>query len=71
MIIVDIVFHCIFFSGEALGFENLVYSVFEFVQVLIDTSKFRNTVKKSVNDILYYVIIYMQMTDDQVGKRTQ
>ncbi|XP_071133365.1 importin-9-like [Mytilus edulis] len=53
-------------DGEALGFENLVYSVFEFVQVLIDTSKFRNTVKKSVNDILYYVIIYMQMTDDQV-----
>ena len=56
----------LFFSGEALGFENLVYSVFEFVQVLIDTSKFRTLVKKSINDILYYVIIYMQMTDDQV-----
>ena len=49
-----------------LGFENLVYSVFEFVSVLIDTSKFRAMVKTSINDILYYVILYMQMTDDQV-----
>lgn len=53
-------------DGEVLGFESLVYSVFEFVHVLIDTCKFRSTVKKSVNDILYYVITYMQMTDDQV-----
>ncbi|XP_052680706.1 importin-9-like [Crassostrea angulata] len=53
-------------DGEVLGFESLVYGVFEFVHVLIDTSKFRTTVKSSVNDILYYVILYMQMTDDQV-----
>lgn len=53
-------------TGEVLGFESLVYVVFEFVHVLIDTSKFRMTVKSSVNDILYYVILYMQMTDDQV-----
>lgn len=53
-------------TGEVLGFESLVYGVFEFVHVLIDTSKFRMTVKSSVNDILYYVILYMQMTDDQV-----
>lgn len=55
-------------TGEVLGFESLVYGVFEFVHVLIDTSKFRTTVKSSVNDILYYVILYMQMTDDQVWK---
>lgn len=55
-----------YWTGEVLGFESLVYGVFEFVHVLIDTSKFRTTVKSSVNDILYYVILYMQMTDDQV-----
>nr|KAG5702234.1 hypothetical protein BaRGS_030589 [Batillaria attramentaria] len=52
-------------SGEVLGFENLVYSVFEFVHALIDTSRFRNTVKGTIDQILYYVIVYMQMTEDQ------
>ncbi|XP_067683421.1 importin-9-like [Haliotis asinina] len=53
-------------DGDILGFENLVYSVFEFVHALIDSSKFRNTVKKTIDQILYYVIIYMQMTQDQI-----
>ncbi|XP_069141482.1 importin-9-like isoform X2 [Argopecten irradians] len=54
-------------DGEVLGFENLVYSVFEFVHVLIEVPQFRKTtVKKSVDDIIYYVIFYMQMTEDQV-----
>jgi len=52
-------------DGEVLGFENLVYSVFEFIHALIDTSKFRTVVKKSVNDLLYYVMLYMQITEDQ------
>ncbi|KAK7490568.1 hypothetical protein BaRGS_00018171 [Batillaria attramentaria] len=53
-------------DGEVLGFENLVYSVFEFVHALIDTSRFRNTVKGTIDQILYYVIVYMQMTEDQI-----
>ena len=64
----EIMTSVIVLTGEVLGFESLVYGVFEFVHVLIDTSKFRTTVKSSVNDILYYVILYMQMTDDQVWK---
>ena len=55
------------FTGGVLGFENLVYSVFEFVHILIDSAKFRSTVKKSVDQVLYYVILYMQITEDQVG----
>ncbi|KAK6177118.1 hypothetical protein SNE40_015285 [Patella caerulea] len=53
-------------EGEILGFENLVYSIFEFVHGLIETSKFRSTVKKTVNDIIYYIVIYMQMSEDQI-----
>ncbi|XP_041347809.1 importin-9-like [Gigantopelta aegis] len=53
-------------DGDILGFENLVYSVFEFVHALIESSKFRSTVKKTVDQILYYVISYMQMTEDQI-----
>lgn len=57
----------IFLTGDVLGFENLVYTVFEFVHSLIESSKFRSTVKKTVDQILYYVIVYMQMTEDQVS----
>ncbi|GFR73520.1 importin-9 [Elysia marginata] len=52
-------------DGDVLGFENLVYTVFEFVHSLIESSKFRSTVKKTVDQIIYYIIIYMQMTEDQ------
>lgn len=53
-------------DGDVLGFENLVYTVFEFVHSLIESSKFRSTVKKTVDQIIYYIIIYMQMTEDQI-----
>ena len=55
-----------FFAGEVLGFENLVYSVFEFIHGLIETAKFKSTVKKTVDQLLYYVLHYMQITEEQV-----
>ena len=55
-------------SGEQLGFESLVYGVFEFIHAMIDSSKFRSVIKKSMQDLLYYVILYMQMTGDQVTR---
>ena len=54
-------------DGEIMGFENLVYSVFEFIHGLIDTARFRSTVKKAMNDLLYYILLYMQITSDQVS----
>ncbi|BFZ10398.1 hypothetical protein BsWGS_13436 [Bradybaena similaris] len=53
-------------DGDVLGFENLVLTVFEFVHTLIESSKYRNTVKKTVDQIIYYIIIYMQITEDQI-----
>ncbi|KAK7102594.1 importin-9-like [Littorina saxatilis] len=53
-------------DGEVLGFENLVYSVFEFVHALIDITRFRSTIKGTIDQIIYYVIVYMQMTEDQI-----
>ena len=54
------------FPGEVLGFESLVHSVFEFVHTLCDRSGFRSTVKGSIDQIIYYIVVYMQITDDQV-----
>ncbi|KAH3881360.1 importin-9-like isoform X2 [Dreissena polymorpha] len=52
-------------DGGALGFENLIYGVFEFIHALLDINKFKGLVKKSANDIIYYVLLYMQITEDQ------
>ena len=54
-------------SGDVLGFENLVYTVFEFVHCLIESNRYRATVKKTVDQIIYFVILYMQITEDQVS----
>ncbi|XP_041083190.1 importin-9-like [Polyodon spathula] len=53
-------------DGEVLGFENLVFSIFEFVHTLLENKKFKSTVKKALPDLIYYVILYMQITEDQI-----
>ena len=54
------------FTGEVLGFENLVISVFEFVHGLVETPKFKKDVKKHINDVVYFLLLYMQITEEQV-----
>ncbi|XP_068125456.1 importin-9 [Hyperolius riggenbachi] len=52
-------------DGEVLGFENLVFSIFEFVHTLLE-NKFKGTVKKALPELFYYVILYMQITEEQI-----
>lgn len=61
--------HAASIPGEVLGFENLVYSIFEFVNIMVETNRFRPVVRKALTDLIYYVIVYMQITEDQVGSR--
>uniref|UniRef100_A0A8C0HCS8 Importin 9 n=1 Tax=Chelonoidis abingdonii TaxID=106734 RepID=A0A8C0HCS8_CHEAB len=53
-------------DGEVLGFENLVFSIFEFVHALLDNHKFKSTVKKALPELIYYIILYMQITEEQI-----
>ncbi|XP_043224474.1 importin-9-like isoform X2 [Amphibalanus amphitrite] len=54
-------------DGQVLSFENLVYSIFDFVTVLVETPKFRNSVRQGLDDLVYYVIVYGQITEDQIN----
>ena len=38
---------------------------------MIESSKFRSTVKKSTDQLMYYVVLYMQITEEQVILGTQ
>ncbi|GFY70331.1 importin-9 [Trichonephila inaurata madagascariensis] len=53
-------------DGEALGFENLVFSIFEFINVLVDSSKYKNYIKDGMTDLIYYILLYTQITEDQI-----
>ncbi|ELK34962.1 Importin-9, partial [Myotis davidii] len=53
-------------DGEVLGFENLVFSIFEFVHALLENSKFKSTVRKALPELIYYVLLYMQITEEQI-----
>lgn len=61
--------HRLIYPGEVLGFENLVFSIFEFVHTLLENNKFKTTVKKALPELIYYIILYMQITEDQVCGR--
>uniref|UniRef100_A0A3Q4GU98 Importin 9 n=1 Tax=Neolamprologus brichardi TaxID=32507 RepID=A0A3Q4GU98_NEOBR len=53
-------------SSLVLGFENLVFSIFEFVHTLLENNKFKSTVRKALPELIYYIILYMQITEDQI-----
>lgn len=54
--------------GETLSFECLIYSLFEFVQVLMDLSTYKNSVKTSMEELCYYLILCMQITEEEVKR---
>lgn len=53
-------------EGESLGSEALIYSVFEFINVLVDLPKLHAVIKENIQQLLYYVTIYAQMSTCQV-----
>jgi len=57
-------------DGEVLGFENLVFAIFEFVHALVETPKFKGAVKTGLSELVYYIVLYMQITEEQCTKWT-
>ena len=46
---------------QVLGFENLVFAIFEFVHALVETPKFKGAVKSGLSELMYYIVLYMQV----------
>ena len=53
-------------DGESLSLENLIFAIFDFVLTLIETSKSRTLIKQGISDLLYYILMYMQITDEHI-----
>jgi len=57
-------------DGEVISFGNLVSSIFEFVHALVETPRFRSAVKEGSSQVIYYIILFMQITEEQVSTWT-
>lgn len=53
-----------------ISFENLVSSIFEFVHALVETPRFRSSVRDGISQVIYYIILFMQITEEQVATWT-
>jgi len=59
-----------FFLGEVINFNNLIIAIFELVQTILDRKKFTNLLDNRLPEIMYYLIIFMQITVDQIQQWT-
>ncbi|XP_066586288.1 importin-9 isoform X2 [Prorops nasuta] len=53
-------------DGEIINFNNLIIAIFEFVECIIEYKKFSSLVDNIMQDLMYYLIIFMQITEEQI-----
>ena len=53
-------------GDENEEFNTMILQIFEFLNSIIEYKKFRESIKTVLTDLVYIIIIYMQMTEDQV-----
>lgn len=56
------------FLGEMYCLSTLIQSIFEFVQALVESPKLKDPVHKGMDELLFYLIIYMQVTEHRSSR---
>ncbi|XP_070158231.1 importin-9 isoform X2 [Polyergus mexicanus] len=57
-------------DGEVINFNSLIIAIFEFVQTIVERKRFINMLDNMLPEIIYYLIIFMQITFDQIQQWT-
>ncbi|KAL6428612.1 hypothetical protein ACFW04_007913 [Cataglyphis niger] len=57
-------------DGEVINFSSLIIAIFEFVQTIVERKRFINMLDNMLPEIIYYLIIFMQITFDQIQQWT-
>lgn len=60
------IFAIYLFIGEIINFNNLIIAIFEFIHSIVDRKRFSNLLDNLMQEVMYYLIIFMQITDDQI-----
>ncbi|XP_011308403.1 importin-9 [Fopius arisanus] len=53
-------------DGEIINFNNLIIAIFEFIQIFMDHKKFSGLLTNLAGETIYYLIIFMQITEEQI-----
>uniref|UniRef100_A0A1A9UF49 Importin N-terminal domain-containing protein n=1 Tax=Glossina austeni TaxID=7395 RepID=A0A1A9UF49_GLOAU len=53
-------------EDELTNFTNMIVQIFEFIQCVIGAGKFRATIKNVLTDLIYIVIVYIQVPEEQI-----
>ena len=53
-------------DGEVINFNNLIIAIFEFIESIVDHKRFSNLLDNMLEEVMYYLIIFMQITDEQI-----
>ncbi|XP_044006990.1 importin-9 [Aphidius gifuensis] len=53
-------------DGEVINFNNLIIAVFEFITSIIENKRFSNLLSSFIQETMYYLMIFMQITDEQI-----
>lgn len=48
----------------------MILQIFEFIHTIIESKKFKHNIKNVIPDLVYIMIIYMQITEDQIESWT-
>lgn len=51
-------------DGESNSLDAFIFGLFDFVDCLIEHHKTRKLLKQGMTDVFYYLVIYMQMNDE-------
>lgn len=55
-----------FVSDEKADFLKMILQIFELIHSIAESKKFKGLIKDVVGDIIYVLILYMQMTEEQI-----
>lgn len=55
-----------FILGVIINFNNLIIVTLEFLSTLLDHKRYCNLVNNFLPEIMYYIILFMQVTEDQI-----
>lgn len=53
-------------DDELYTFTSMVLQIIEFIHSIVDQLKFKAAIKNVLGDLIYIMIVYMQMTEDQI-----
>lgn len=62
-----IIFIILKLLGDILKIDNLVYSIIEFFDATLNCLKFQTSIKDAITELLYYCILFMQITEKHIN----